>query len=115
MCHEKDWNELLACSSCGKNDVVGSYHGWLVYADVKKKSQVTKRYKKEHIEVSANTSRRRGLELSEAATDSKKQKHQVWAVSAPFCTKRYNSDPQYLLGDEPSMGTRSLRQREVAA
>lgn len=56
---------------------MGSYYGALAYADLKEKMRVMKRYRKECTEATAESFCSYALELSDAATDSRRQKHQA--------------------------------------
>lgn len=65
----------------------------MAYRRFGKKSQVTERYGEEYMEVSAKSSRKWALELTEVVTDNKEQKLSLWVVPAPFCATQYISDP----------------------
>lgn len=89
--------------------MVGSYYGSLSCADLRKKSQLTRRYGEQYMDITTESFCRSGLERSDIATSSKGQRYLVWVVPAPFCAMQYISDPLYLPGDEKSVETRSQR------
>lgn len=53
ICHETARNEVIACTSFEKRDVVGSCYGSLAYMDFAKNWKVTKRHCVEDLEVTA--------------------------------------------------------------
>lgn len=55
-------------------------YGSLAHGDLRKESQVTKLYAKEYLQVTVEWLRRQGLESRDAATDSTRQKSEVYGV-----------------------------------
>lgn len=106
-------NKLFPCRGFEKENAGELHHGPVAYADLGKKLQVTKRYVKKYMGVTAESLRRWALQLSDAATESTGQRHQVWVASAPFCGIRCIADPKYLPEDEDRLETRRLRPRGV--
>lgn len=56
---------------------LGSYYGSMAYADLKEKRQVTRRSDEKYMETTAEPFWRLTMDLSDAATDRKWQRHQV--------------------------------------
>lgn len=73
---------------------------------------MTKQYAEDYKEATEESFRRWALKLSNAAIDSKGQKHQMSVVPAPTCANLYN-DPQFLPRDEDGMETRRPRPRKT--
>lgn len=95
--------------------MIVSYCGSLQYVDLGKKSQVKMWYREKYMKVTEESSCRYELELSDVDTDSKGQRHQLWAAPARFCATRYIIDPRYLPEDESSTEIRRLASREIIA
>lgn len=91
----------------------GSYYGSLTHRNLEKKSQVTKWYKVEYVEVTAESFRECALELSKVVSVNKGQRHPLWAIPAQFCAAPYSSDPRCLPGDEKSRERKRLSPKET--
>lgn len=72
-----------------------------------------RRYRQNYMKTTAETFCKWVLELSDADSVSKSQRHQKCAVPASFCAMRYIKDRRYLTGDENSMQTWRLRPKEA--
>lgn len=92
MCHEKARNGMFARQSFEEKSVVGSYYRSLAYADLEKNSQGTRRYREKYTQIAGESFCKSALKSSYVASDSKEQRHQVWAVSAPFYVMRKIND-----------------------
>lgn len=111
--HENAGKGLFASRKFGEREVIGSYYGSLVYADLGQELQSTKRYGEGYMEVTAESFRKWALDLNEKVSDSKGQTHSVWVVPAPFCAMRYINDPRYLQGDKAKLETRRVSPRRA--
>lgn len=70
MCHEKAKNGLFAYRNVRKKNVTESYYGPLAYADLRRKSEIAKRYEEQYIKITAELFCRFALALSGVVTES---------------------------------------------
>lgn len=93
--------------------MVASCYGILAYVHSRKKSEVSRRYGKQYIQVTTELFCRWVPRKNDATTDNQEQRHQLGVSPAPFCTMRYINHPRHLPGVDASTDTRKLRPRQA--
>lgn len=93
---EKPGSDLFEDRNLGKRDVIVLYYGSLVYTDSRQQWHSTKRYEEGGMQGTAESFRKRSVEMDEKVRDRTWEKQTVWVGPALFCAMQCIKDPRYL-------------------
>ena len=110
--HPTAGNGLFTNRVIGTGEMIITYYGSLVYADLSR-SRKGQKYGEGVFEFDVDYFHKRAIQLKSTAKDSTGMQYPIFIVPAPFCAAVYINDPRYIVGDEEQHLRNSVSARKA--